>query len=69
MGTTLRSQSLYALHIKLNPALSMLKQLCCEFLTSSNDASEKGLSVAKEGEKGKNKLKADKEWVFSNHNR
>lgn len=49
MGITLHSQSLYVLHIKLNPALNMLAQLCCELLfTSSDDASEKGLSLAQE---------------------
>lgn len=47
MGITLHSQSLYVLHIKLNPALNMLAQLCCELFTS-NDASEKGLSLAQE---------------------
>lgn len=48
MGITLHSQSLYVLHIKLNPALNMLAQLCCELFTSSDDASEKGLSLAQE---------------------
>lgn len=42
------SQSLYVLHIKLNPALSMLAQLCCKLFTSSDDASEKRLSLAPE---------------------
>lgn len=41
MGITLHSQSLYVLHIKLNPALNMLAQLYCELFTSSDDASEK----------------------------